>query len=601
MKDLNLILTQQNEITNKNLGKNFYLGAWCLADMKKDNYDDFLIHNYHWDDRIKFQDDYNGLIDHISLNFDIFSEYMNEITGTKKDQRYWKINLGPWFGYILQILFDRWETIRTLPNLNFNLPQKKNDILLLRSNTVRDFFTDFFTDEWNENIYRQIILAQNKKINFKKKNISDFFDKKKNFYKTKNKIPYSSKKSLFLKFITKLIHKFHQPKYFIINSYLSRKDEMKLKLNLKELPFIYERSIFDPKINYNFEKKLKKLNPISFKIKQESSWSIKNQDFLSWFERIVPYLIPNNYSLHFNTFFQNMKALPFPKNPKSIFTSVLHVQHDYFNLYAAEKVFSGTKYIIGQHGGTFRSAKFNYVENLQKEIPDYYVTWGKDGHNDDSFPAKVISVGNLKISSKNIKNKYRSKRILLLTVEYPRFSYMLSSVVNSSQWLEYYKDIKLFIDKSSELDFVKKITIRNKYRKQPAWNLKEKLLNEYPDLRFDRTDDYFKSIKNSSLVVSTYNGATYLETMSLNVPTIFFWNPNFWELKENSVIDYHKLIKVGIFHENPASAAKFINKIYNNIESWWFSEEVQTARYIFCRKYSQKNKKLIFELKRIIK
>ena len=50
--------------------------------------------------------------------------------------------------------------------------------------------------------------------------------------------------------MTKFVHKLQQPEYFIINSYLSRIDEIKLKLFLKEFPLKYERTIYDPKINY---------------------------------------------------------------------------------------------------------------------------------------------------------------------------------------------------------------------------------------------------------------------------------------------------------------------------------------------------------------
>ncbi len=604
MKNFNLKLTQITpQIKNKK--NNFYLGAWCLADMADDNYKDYTIHKYHWDDRKKLINDYKELNSYLSYNFETFSKYMGNITANQKNQRYWKINLGIWLGYIIQILFDRWENIRTLPEFEFTLPQKSFHISSLRPNTVRDFFVDFRSDYWNEIVYFLILKAQNKKINYELLNPNEFSS---SFIKHDIQIIKNSNLTLKLKiqkFITKVIHKFYQPKYFIIKSYLARLDEMKLKLSLKEIPFNYERSIYDPKINYKSQNneihKEKISEPINFKIDKNSSWCDHNKDFLSWFNEVLPYFIPCNYSINFEKFFREMQALPFPKNPKVIFTSVLHVQHDYFNLYTSEKIQSGSKYIIGQHGGTFRSAKINFIEDMHKELPDYYLTWGEDHHNDNSFPAKVVPVGNLKVSSKKIfKRNLKLKRILLLTVDSQKHSEFLYSAPISSQWLNYYNDLKNFIGRLSDYNLIDDTIVRNKLRKN-GWNLGKKISHQFPNLILDDMADFYKSVQSSSLVISTYNGATYLETMSLNIPTIFFWNPEHSELKETSINDYNQLIKMGIFHTSPQSAADFINKIYPDIDGWWFSEKVQTARKKFCKKYSNPNINLSSEILKIFK
>ena len=603
MEEFNLKLTSKTSDL-KDKKKIFYLGAWCLADVVDDNLNNSLIHEYHWNNRKKLVEDYNGLTNFISYNFGTFSKYMANITKAPNDQRYWKINLEIWLGYLIQILYDRWESIRTLPEFKFNLQKINYDISYIRANTVRDFFTDLFTDNWNEIVYRLILDAQNKKINYKSINTDETqspIDNNSKNIKT-NSLSFNLKVS---KFLTELIHKFYQPDIFIINSYLSRINEIKLQLLLKELPLNYKRPIFDPKFDYKDitnEKNIKKeLNPINLIINENSSWDVQNKDFLVWFNKILPFFIPYNYSIKFKEFSENMRKLPFPKNPKLIFTSVLHIQHDYFNLYTSEKVYNGAKYIIGQHGGGFRSMEVCYNENIHKDLSDYYLTWGKDRLNDNSFPSKVIAVGNLKTSSKKIKKKnINNQRALLLTVEYPRFSYVLTSAVISSQWLEYYEDLKKFLQKTSDLGLSEKITIRNKLRGY-GWNMGGKLSNQFPSLKYDDIKDYYNSLQSSSIVISTYNGATYLETMSLNIPTIFYWNPLYWELNKNSKIAYDELSKVGIFHTNPISAAEFYNNIKNDINSWWYSQKVQLARQSFCEKYSIKNKNISHEIMNIIK
>ena len=45
------------------------------------------------------------------------------------------------------------------------------------------------------------------------------------------------------------------------------------------------------------------------------------------------------------------------------------------------------------------------------------------------------------------------------------------------------------------------------------------------------------------------------------------------------------LRKENICFFNFGDAAKFINKTYNNLDSWWNSKNLQKARKLFCNKY----------------
>ena len=604
MDNLNLKLTKNTPIAN-NQKKIFYLGAWCLADEVNFSHDKYLIHKYHWDDREKLHDDYKGLIDHLEFNFNNFSKYMNKVIGVEKTETFWKINLGTWLGYLIQILFDRWENIRTLPNFKFNLIKAQSNITNLRSNSVRDFFVDFRTDDWNEIVYQSIIHAQGKDISIDtiKSNANDNVSINEDKKTISKKITSNYRLKLW-RFYTSLLHKIKNPNFFIISHYLSYINQLKLNLFLKQIPFEYKKFIFDPKIDYKSEIKNKKNfnHKINLNIDQKSNWSKKNEDFLRWFHQVVPYLVPYNYYFNFKKFFRDMKNLPFPQKPKIIFTSVLHIQHDYFNLYSSENINFGSKLIIGQHGGTFRSSKINFIDYVQNNISNYYITWGKDERKDGGSFSKILPVGNLKISSKKLykKSSKKNKRILLLTIETQRHSEFLSSIPISSQWLKYFEDVKKFLEKIDEIRLLHNVVIRNKTRKF-AWNFQKKILFYYPNLKFDSITDYYKSIYSSSLVVSTYNGATYLETMSLNIPSIIFWDPNYSELIDSSVAHYNELCEVGIFHKSPESAAEFIREIDCNINKWWFSDKVQNVRKNFCDRYSRKEIDISQKISKIFK
>ena len=58
---------------------------------------------------------------------------------------------------------------------------------------------------------------------------------------------------------------------------------------------------------------------------------------------------------------------------------------------------------------------------------------------------------------------------------------------------------------------------------------------------------------------------------------------------------------VGIFHDNSDSAAKHLIKIWDDIPSWWNSNEVQNARKEFCKNYSYSPLKPLKALETIFK
>ena len=103
-------------------------------------------------------------------------------------------------------------------------------------------------------------------------------------------------------------------------------------------------------------------------------------------------------------------------------------------------------------------------------------------------------------------------------------------------------------------------------------------------------------IKKSRLFISTYNATTYLESMAWNVPTIIFWDENCWELKEEAKPYFELLKSVGIFHNSPESAAKHMTNIWDNVDDWWLSDSVQSARVTFCNQFSKIPKDPLKEL-----
>ena len=101
------------------------------------------------------------------------------------------------------------------------------------------------------------------------------------------------------------------------------------------------------------------------------------------------------------------------------------------------------------------------------------------------------------------------------------------------------------------------------------------------------------------MVVHSYDSTGVLETLSQNIPTIMFWDHPFEQLGKDAKVYYKMLVDVGILHLSSISAAKKINQVWNNIDSWWMLRSVQKVRIKFCNRYSRISNNPAIQLKKI--
>jgi putative transferase (TIGR04331 family) len=102
------------------------------------------------------------------------------------------------------------------------------------------------------------------------------------------------------------------------------------------------------------------------------------------------------------------------------------------------------------------------------------------------------------------------------------------------------------------------------------------------------------------LLVHSYDSTGLLETLEADRPTIAFWQDGLNHLVDEAIPHYQLLISAGIVHLTPESAAAKINEIWADVDNWWASHEIQSARQIFCEKYARTSKKPIRQLKKLL-
>ena len=549
-----------------------FLGEWCLRYSRKQSWEklDYKVAPFHWDDRAKLFKDYQWIQEIYETMLLELSDKLNQVHSVQYSHRYWRILIGPWLGYFIQILFDRWYMlVETINNNDItSCCVIKRDSISIVPNDMKHFTQLMVEDDWNEAVYGQLLSCHIKKscnidsvqiqTNIKCNGSAD--KKQKNKRETKESII-----NLFNRFFP-----IKQDGYFYIASCLPVIKCFKLQIRLGQFPKLWrEKSV-----------------PVVSPNKSERQWclgvdSVEINSFEYIVRKLISQHIPTAYLEGYKNLLSTLDSLLWPRHPKLIFTSNSYSGNDVFKAWAASKCDSGALLVIGQHGGHFGMTPFAFHEEHQIEIADKWLSWGWL----DAKRPQIKAIGNFKISKRNAS--YNSKGgALMVVMATPRYSYHLYAAPISKQNIDYLNDQFSFVDHLPEL--IRVDLVVRLYHRDYGWDLKERWRAEYPNINIDNgVDNLNRLIANCRIYITTYNATTYLESFAMNVPTIMFWNPNHWELLDSVKPYFSALENAGVFHKTPESAAKHLAKIWDNVDSWWKSEPVVQAVGGFCNKFNK--------------
>ena len=178
----------------------------------------------------------------------------------------------------------------------------------------------------------------------------------------------------------------------------------------------------------------------------------------------------------------------------------------------------------------------------------------------------------------------KKQRLALVTCTVPSYSYPTRSFAVAGQYLEYLNDQYTFIENLPN-HIVEKLTVRlvpHDYN----WDQATRWRDHFPALHLD--DGQFPIndlISRCRICIVTYNATAFLELFSKNVPTVIYWNPNHWELRDSAIPYFENLKQVGIFHETPESAARHVAEVWDGVGLWWDNPTVQNVLKSFKERY----------------
>jgi putative transferase (TIGR04331 family) len=540
-----------------------YLGEWCKIYKDKKLWENLNheVAEYHWDDRDKLQADFSYLNTFYDKLFPHLTEYLNKIHNTNFDVKYWKIVVGPWLKIFIQIIFDRWEQV--------NNTQKRFELLttVVSSERVEEYvpldmlqFANYFSnDSWNFVIYSYIIKKYTNIENIE-------FD----FGNEKVHSAIVTKKNNYIRNVVVMLFSLFERNKDILIVDLPISPFNILKIFLKDGIFIR------PGVNNIF---------CNSSFNTEMRFEVINYKYSNLYEKCVLELIPLQMPMIYIEDYKITRDFSYKiydgMGKKAIISSYVF-SNELLKFYAAKKVVEegGTKFIVVQHGGSYGTAKFFVNEDHETEISESYLSWGWK-----TLEKNILPIGMLKKNSIKERRINDQKYLLLILGGIPRYSYKLCSEPIASQFISELTEQCIFINSLAEN--VRKYLLIKPYPVDFGWNIKERLADQIDSgSNFSKSNESFEKLVNKSrLVISTTNTTTFLETLSKNIPTVIFWNPQFWELRESAEYLFDKLKAVGIFHTNPILAAKHIREVWDDIDAWWFNDATQKVVREFSETY----------------
>ena len=505
---------------------------------------------------------------------------LNEFHNTSHGLRYWHILIGYWLQRYVSVAFNRYFTLeQALKNYDVaGTASFDSSAYRLAPADSRAFCYASNDDVWNHVFYSRIL----------------------NFWGVKTEVdfaPLQGVKGFSLDCNSKAVRKFgvkhiirkvanfvlpllsRKRDAFIIESHLPRMEAVKLQLSLGQCPQVWRR----PAREY-----------VAFDQERRGSFSIatgNHTGFEKFVRSLLGEVVPICYLEGYDQLVRQVESLPWPTDPRFIFTSNSYAGDEVFKAWTASKVEEGVPYIIGQHGN-FQAYR-GHLGWPEVVSGDIFLTWGWSNDNPRNVPAFVFKTA----GKKQLKHS-PDGGLLLIEVHPP---HLVTTWDSLFEFGLYQEEQFRFVEALPET-IGEGLTVRfHAEYKNHTWSDEQRWKDRSPRTQIETGSAPIRQlIEKSRLVVHSYDSTGIIDTLFWNIPTVCFWHGGLGHLLPSAKPYYELLRNADILHDTPEQAAEMVTAHWEDLGKWWNSSKVQDARKIFCHEYARAEKKPIQTLKHLL-
>lgn len=408
-----------------------------------------------------------------------------------------------------------------------------------------------FDDYYNQYLFQRI-------INFldKKKIINITYRKNYKFIIKKKKI------KLNLNFFEMLFSKISRSKKYFFDLSIGIKKYIILNIFLKDLPFKDKITFSKNKNDILFNKMSlidkKKRDQIKIEI-------VSSSEFERFFLSILNYQIPISFLEDFKNINKYLKK-KINFKPKSIISDINYATNTSFKFWIANSHLKGTKIIITDHGGSYGLLNGEFInEQISDKSFRYF-----NSKFENSLHVPMIH--RLQKRKKNSLNK-----LLVITHGVSKYPHYVTTSPVSGQVLDQIQMVKNFY-KNLPKNINENFYIRPYQTK--GWDLNKRYKDIFEKRVLENKNYYQKIYKSSKIIVSTYPKTSFYESF-LSGPSILLTNFDHFKIKKHFNELHEILKKNNMLFENSLEASTFVTKVWENVDEWWYSKNVQQALKIY--------------------
>lgn len=567
MKEKYLVTTALDDI-NALDNDVLVLGPWCLIGKNSDKFFDsknYSIVPSPWNPaiNIKEAEDYcSQLYERILPQL---SEMLNSIHEVTYPLKYWRILLGPWLLHFIGIFYDRYKRLEKAIEI---CPGFQTYVLPIEKCNPVSFDTrDFLAVKADEDYYNLKLfslaaydLCPNN-IKIKDYNAEFKMNGPRNNWKIK----------LFFKLIKPLDY-FSKDSIVMADMYPA---------NFLDVILLKCKSGFK---NFNyFDSAPLKRNDYSCQLRKNIELKGHSNRFELLLYKIIPQALPMCYIENYDFYQKTVHRKRGIESVKIVGSAVSWWFREKFKFFAAEAVSKGAKFIEFQHGGGFGFSLAIPSERLSLE-KDVFYSWGWSLEGN----SKIKPLPNPYLSGLKNNHLQRLDTVLLVSAFMPRYHYRFHSNLFPEDIAKYFLDKRLFLSKLNK-DIRGRLLYRP-YFYDYGWKEEISLKGVFPDIKFmpkGRLVDWMKKVK---LVVIDHPHTSFLEALTINVPSIFYWDHSVCLMRDDAEEYFDSLRKAGILYKNPENAAEKVNEVCSDPMKWWLSRDIQQVRQDFCNRYAYTSK-----------
>lgn len=543
------------------------LGPWCIAEQKNGlllQGRPYLQVPSPWKPAIKIKEAADICHQIYEETLDELCYRLNLFHGVSYEKKQWRILIGTWLLFFIEILYERYTRIENALSLfpdayTYTLP--KSDCRLVTTDTY-DFITlngQATRDYYNLKLF-SLIMYYLYPDKCAEHNLNQPVDADRVFR------PDGLAKKMFYR-VKKIKDIFYRPDIILSDMYKIGCGQM-LSLELCSGP----NSICF--INFDTVMLDKDCAEYSEGDREKLKLKASQDEFQGLLRQLIPYSIPVCYVENFKKYKVKIKG----RAAKIIGSAVGWDFNEKFKFFAAESSLNGTRMVDFQHGGGYGMSLAIPAETSSLE-KDIFYTWGWRSENNE----KTIPLPSPYLSKLKDTHNKNGESILFAGSTIHKYLCRFFSFFTADDVPQYFLDKKRFVEHMHELPRKELL-----YKPYPeiGWNETDAIKNMLPGINILSKGKLTDLMQSSKLVVLDFLSTSNLEALTINVPTIWFWDTGIYLLRPEAEKYFDLLRDAGILFNTPEEAAQKVNQIFDDPLRWWLDPRVQEAKNIFCERFA---------------